>query len=347
MTYLRNAWYVASFANDLGAKPVKLKVMDEPIVLFRTASGAPAAVADRCPHRFAPLSLGKVKGDSIQCPYHGLEFNSAGACVHNPHGDHTIPKAARVKSYPVAERNTIIWLWMGDPEQADQNQILDLTDFYDLEHHSIVYGSYTLKSHYELVLDNLMDLSHAPYLHAGSLSNGETDVAEMRVEMRQEGNTVIAYHRVPGISPTPQFRPFWTSHAAVGDFRADMRWDPPCNLQLDVGITDVGRPVEEGPYIHMTHLLTPVSERETLYFWAAARNSAVGNEEVSRIVQANIDNAFTTEDVPMIDAVQDAMDTTDLFGLKPVLLPGDAAGVRVRRILDKLRAEERSAATST
>ena len=343
MIYLRNAWYVASFAKDLGTAPIKLKVMDEAIVLYRKESGEAVALADRCPHRFAPLSMGKVKGDCIECPYHGLKFDATGVCVHNPHGDGAIPKAARVKSYPVVERDTIVWIWMGDAEKADPDQIIDLKGFYDLENHSIVYGSYKLNSHYELVLDNLMDLSHAPYLHAGSLSNGAADTAVMRVEMKQDGNTIFAYHFLDGVPPTPQFQPFWESPSPIGDFRATMRWDPPCNLQLDVGITDIGRPVEEGPYLHMTHLLTPVSERETLYFWAAARNSAVGIDAVSEMMRAAIDHAFTTEDEPMIDAVQERMDTIDLFSLKPVLLPGDAAGVRVRRTLDKLRAAEHAA----
>lgn len=333
MRYLRNAWYVAAFAADIGTNPVKRTLMDEPIVLFRTESGVLAALADRCPHRFAPLSLGKVIGEHIRCPYHGLRFDSSGVCAHNPHGNHAIPGRARVRQYAVAERDGLVWLWMGDSAAADSSAILDLKDFYDREHHSIVVGSFRIKSRFELVLDNLMDLSHAPYLHAGTLSNGEDEMQTLRVELEQQGNTVIARHFVPNVPPTPQFRPFWNSSSVVGDFRAIMRWDPPCNLQLDVGITECGGSPEQGPYIHMTHMLTPISERETLYHWVAARNSAVGDEEVSRIVQANIQRAFTTEDEPMIAAVQEMMGPADLFDLKPIYLPGDAAAARARRVL--------------
>ena len=76
-TYLRNAWYVAAWSDDLAeGKLLARTIMKEPIVLYRRADGSPAALHDRCPHRFAPLSMGKiVHGDAVQCPYHGLEFD--------------------------------------------------------------------------------------------------------------------------------------------------------------------------------------------------------------------------------------------------------------------------------
>jgi nitrite reductase/ring-hydroxylating ferredoxin subunit len=103
--YLRNAWYVAAWSDDIGDDALVARtIMDEPIVLYRKAAGGVAAIEDRCAHRFAPLSMGKiVGGDRIQCPYHGLEFDGSGACVKNPHGTKSIPPRARVKSYPIIE----------------------------------------------------------------------------------------------------------------------------------------------------------------------------------------------------------------------------------------------------
>ena len=94
MTYLRNAWTVAAWATELPAGELLARtLLDEPLVFYRDASGTPRALADRCPHRFAPLSMGRVcdGGASVQCPYHGLRFDGSGACVHNPHGDGRIP----------------------------------------------------------------------------------------------------------------------------------------------------------------------------------------------------------------------------------------------------------------
>ena len=107
MSYLRNAWTVAAWAHELdGGKLLARTLLDEPLVFFRNAQGQPQALLDRCPHRFAPLSMGKLcdGGASVQCPYHGLRFDGGGACVHNPHGDGRIPVAAKVRSYPVVER---------------------------------------------------------------------------------------------------------------------------------------------------------------------------------------------------------------------------------------------------
>lgn len=86
-TYQRNAWYVAGFADEFApGKLVARTLLDEKLVLFRTSEGGIAALADRCPHRFAPLSAGKVcdGGRSVECAYHGLRFGADGACVHNP-----------------------------------------------------------------------------------------------------------------------------------------------------------------------------------------------------------------------------------------------------------------------
>ena len=346
MTFVRNGWYCAGWGQDLGATPRAITIMGEAIVLFRGSDGQVTALADRCPHRFAPLSAGKVIGSHIECGYHGLRFDAEGRCVHNPHRPGAIPAAARVKSYPVVERDTTLWLWMGAPERAAAAGILDLGSFWDLSAHSIIYGSFTLEAHYELVLDNLLDLSHAPYLHAGTLSNGPDEVSQLRVETKQEGSVVIANHWVSGVAPTPQFAPPWKARAPVGDFRSNMRWSPPCSLQHDVGITEVGRAPQDGPYLHFAHLLTPATERETHYFWAAARNFDIGDEKVSEALRAGISNAFITEDKPMIEAVQQRMGNRDLFELEPVLLAGDNASVRVRRVLDKLRKAEQAAPSS-
>ena len=105
--YVRNAWYVAAWSDDVGdGQLVPRTVMNEPIVLYRKADGSPAALHDRCPHRFAPLSMGKiVNGDGVQCPYHGLEFDASGACTLNPHGTKNIPPRARVRSFPAIEKH--------------------------------------------------------------------------------------------------------------------------------------------------------------------------------------------------------------------------------------------------
>jgi phenylpropionate dioxygenase-like ring-hydroxylating dioxygenase large terminal subunit len=339
MNFLRNAWYVAALSESVTTIPIKRVVLGEPIAVYRTEAGVPVALSDRCPHRFAPLHQGKVKGDCIECPYHGLQFNPAGACVVNPHGDHKIPQAAKVKRFALEERDGMVWIWTGDASQADKSKLLDLGEFFGHGAMAPVSGDYILNAHYELVLDNLLDLSHAPFLHPTTLADPES-IKTLRVEMKQEGDAVWAYHYFPGSPPAPQFKPFRQSANLLCDGHAHMRWDPPGSLRLDVGVTECGSPAEEGLFIHMVHMLTPIDMHQTRYTWIAARNFLTDVQAVSQGMQQQIDQAFTTEDEPMIQWVAANMGTHDLFSWSPVLLPGDAAGVRARRILKQLREQE-------
>lgn len=335
MNFLKNAWYVAALSDAVTTTPTQRVVLGNAIVLYRTEKGTVVGLSDRCPHRFAPLHMGTVKGDCIECPYHGLHFGPDGNCEHNPHGDHRIPQAAKVRRYAVQERDGLVWVWAGSPDQADLTQLLDLADFFGHGSLAPVSGDYVLNAHYETVLDNLLDLSHAPFLHQNTLADAAS-IKTLRVEMEQDGNAVWARHYFPDSPAAPQFKPFWQSSDPLCDGHAHMRWDPPGNLQLDVGVTARGRPDSEGLYIHMVHMLTPIDMSHTRYTWIAARNFLQDNPEVSAAMQEQINLAFMHEDEPMIEAVAKNMGSHDLLSLHPVLLPADASGIRARRILKKL-----------
>ena len=167
---------MAAWSDDIGdGELVPRTIMDEPIVLYRKADGNVAAIEDRCAHRFAPLIMGKiVGGDRIQCPYHGLEFDGSGACVRNPHGTKNIPPRARVKSYPVIEKHKAVWIWMGDAP-ADEGKVPDFGVLDNVpELHTTKRDSIVIKANYQLIIDNLLDLSHTSYLHEGILGNADT-----------------------------------------------------------------------------------------------------------------------------------------------------------------------------
>lgn len=344
MKFLRNAWYVAALSEAVSTKPVKRVVLGEPIVLYRTESGAAVGLSDMCPHRFAPLHLGTVKGDCIQCPYHGLQFGPSGACEHNPHGDHKIPQAAKVKRYAVQERDGLVWIWAGDADKADLSKLLDLSEFFGHGSMALVTGEYVLNAHYEAVLDNLLDLTHAPFLHPTTLAD-PASLKTMRVEMQQEGDAVWSRHFFPDSPASAQFKPFWHSKDPHCDGHAHMRWDPPGSLQLDVGVTEQGRPDSEGLYLHIVHMLTPIDMQHTQYIWVVGRNFLQDNQEVSQAMQAQVNYAFVHEDEPMIEAAAAYMKSEDLLSLNPVLLSTDGAPIRARRILKKLIADEQGAAS--
>ena len=126
MDALKNTWYPAAWSKDVGTQLLKRTLLNESIVFFRIRDGAPVALANMCPHRFAPLHLGKLIDDTLQCGYHGLRFNAAGKCVFNPDGDGITPPAAKVRSYPLHERYGLLWIWIGRSGARRSNDSAEL-----------------------------------------------------------------------------------------------------------------------------------------------------------------------------------------------------------------------------
>lgn len=340
MSFLNNAWYCAGFSHDLeGDRMKSLRILDQPVVFFRTSEGTPVALADRCPHRFAPLSMGKLCDNQVECPYHGLKFDVHGQCIHNPHGDGRIPDRARVRSYPLMERYGALWIWMGESDSADPDLLPDFSEVEARPGWARVQGYLRVRANYQLVVDNLLDLSHAPYLHPFLSDQNEPlpDNFYPDIRMEQQGETMISIHELHNVPNSPLYKMLWERGEPPKyiHMRANMRWDIPSLLRLDTGGHPEGMPREEGPSSLQGHWLTPETETTTHYFWAATRDRYVDSEEVSAQMQAAIDSAFRNEDEPMVEACQNNMGTSDLFSLRPVGLSGDGPGMRARRILEK------------
>jgi vanillate O-demethylase monooxygenase subunit len=345
--FIRNAWYVATWAESLVAgQLVAMTILNEPIVFFRKEDGSVAAITDRCSHRFAPLSMGKLlPGDRIQCIYHGLEFGADGACVKNPHGNCTIPAAAHLKSYPVVDKHSLIWIWMGSNE-ADPSTIPDyscLTDRPAL--HVSNPGYLKVQAGYELVVDNLLDLSHTSYVHAGILGNADT--VEADISVAQQGD-VVTVSRPSKNAESPGILKMMTPPGFErGDQWSTISWYAPSNLILEFGVSHPGEPKEKGSGYFAIHLLTPETEHTTHYHYSAARWNVLteGDEKNSQIRDKIFEMrtfAFKDQDVPVIEAQQRLMDQAPTR-LVPTLLAIDAGPARYRRILDRMLAEERSA----
>lgn len=170
-TYVRDAWYVAAWNTQLEtAKPFAVSILDEPIVIFRSESGKLAALENRCVHRLAPLSLGRCEGDSLRCMYHGLRFDTYGQVVEIP-GQELIPKKARVRSYPIVDRHSWLWVWMGDPANADEALIPPAVGLEDPDY-ILGHGFLDYEAEARLINDNLLDFSHLSYVHANSFGAG-------------------------------------------------------------------------------------------------------------------------------------------------------------------------------
>ncbi len=165
--FLRNCWYMAGWSRDFTDSPLAATILNHPIVIYRQSGGAPVALQDRCCHRFAPLSLGRVEGDDLRCMYHGLKFAPSGRCVEIP-GQPKIPPQARVRSYPIVDRHSGVWIWMGEPALADESLIPEFVGVDD-PRWAMKPGRMDYNANYLLINDNLLDLSHIPFLHNRSL----------------------------------------------------------------------------------------------------------------------------------------------------------------------------------
>lgn len=340
MNFLRNTWYVAAWSKDIGRQPVGKRYLDEPVMLYRKESGEIVAMADRCPHRFAPLSSGCLKGDVVQCGYHGLEFNSDGQCVHNPHGDQKIPKAAVVRTYPVVDTHALIWIWMGDKELADPALIPDMSFLAD-KSRATMGGGMMMNAHYELLTDNLMDLSHGQFVHASFMKDAQFVKGTNKVV--QDGNRVFSNQWVPN-SHVHSIYGGGGKSDSLFDQWWDISWEPPGVMVLDSGVTAAGRPREEGRRNLSGHMVTPETSTTTHYFYSNSRDYDVDNEEMNEAVRHWQAVGFHEQDHPMIESVQKNMTSPDLLAMGPILLAPDAGAIRVRRVLGGLIQAEVKAA---
>lgn len=344
--YLKNAWYVAAWSKELGQDLITRTICELPVLLYRKENGDPVAMGNLCAHRFAPLHMGKRIGDTVQCGYHGMVFGENGKCVLNPHHGGVIAPAMKVPSYPVVEQNNFIWLWTGDEETADPALIPDFS-CYTAPGFETIGGVMDVQANYELITDNLLDLTHADFLHEGTLSSEAITISKL--ETIESGSTIWANRWCPdGVAP-PVWGQLMQSQLGLDlSARVDhwlyMRWDAPAHLLLDVGITPIGKPREDGVWVYTGHHLTPVSPTRTLYYWTVVRNHGVGDPEVTKFWQGSIDYAFSGQDKPMIEAQQAVLGNRHIDDFKPVAIPADVAGGRARRSLGRLVRNEESGA---
>jgi vanillate O-demethylase monooxygenase subunit len=272
-----------------------------------------------------------------------LCFDTSGACVLNPHGNGAIPKAARVKSYPVRERYGMVWIWMGDHQLVDDKKIPAFTQFGDPERFVSVCGALYVKANYQLITDNLLDLTHGQYIHP-IFANANGQPIEMLPSAPEE-DTVWAKYRRRSAYANSYFQTLGFPKDELADTHNEMRWNPPALLLLDVGITAAGTGRDNGFSVPTAHLLTPETETTTHYFWGMARNFRMDDAALSDWLLKAGTNTFTNEDTPVIEAQQRAMGTeTDLLKCNPVLLTTDGPSVRARRLLAEMIRVERNGA---
>lgn len=335
--YLRNAWYVAGWADDLAEAPQAKVFLDEPVALFRDAAGKAHAIGGRCPHRFAPLGAGQVVGDALQCPYHGLRFGSDGRCVYNPHPGGEIPQAA-VPVYPLIELHALLWIWTGDPARADPAIIPDFSWLTD-PRWEVVRDATCAEGHYELYSDNILDLSHAGFVHPALDASAWTRGVR---RFWQDGERVHVHYARSDDYLSEGISAILGTAGRKQDFDGHVTWNAPATLSFDFRTGEPGTAFEQLGNMPSLHAFTPETANTTHYLWATARDFALGDAEFSAAMRGALEYAFEHEDMPLIRDAHRLMAGQDFWDLHPLVLEGDSAGIRARRQLRRMIAAEQA-----
>ncbi len=307
--FLKNAWYVAALDHEITRALTPVQVLDEAIVLYRTSAGTVAALEDACPHRKLPLSMGRLKGDQVECGYHGLTFDAAGTCTRVP-GAERIPHRACVRAYPVAERYGLVWVWMGEPSRADPALIFDVPEWGDPAWGVNRGDAMTLACNYLYMTDNLLDPSHVAWVHQGSFGGAGTDEEPLNTDVHAQGVTVWRW--LMDTPPAPFYAPF-LSFDGNCDRKQHYEVHWPCHAVIKAIFTPAGTGGEGQPLpteafvMNSYNFMTPVSATETRYYWFQMRNFAPDDAEVSERFAKSVRGAFE-EDRVILNAVQKGMD---------------------------------------
>ena len=327
--YVNNAWYMAAWAEQVPDGGVlSRRLLDRLWLIYRLESGEIAMMEDRCPHRFVALSKGLREGDMIVCGYHGLGFDASGQCVHSPFAG--VEPKARVATMPAVEMHLGIWFWPGDPALADPATIPDFS--YLAGDRVAERGYLTIRGNYELVTDNLMDLTHAEFIHRESFGvNGSIFGGKQSVKQDESG-AIWNNWDMPNSAPPNWAAPMLGQGEKVDQW-LHMRWHPPASMDLSIGMAKAGTDRQDLvlPPLRNPHIITPETQTTSHYFY----DHAPGEEEAAQARQV-----FVDEDEPMIESAQAGLGDADFWDARPLILPSDAGAVRVRRRLMQLRKAE-------
>ena len=327
----RDQWYVAAFAWELQDKPLARTLLSQPVVLFR-ANGRVAALEDRCCHRHAPLSVGTIEDSGIRCGYHGLLFARGGQCIEIP-GQTNIPKNACVRTYPIEVRNKIVWIWMGSGEPTGPAPEHAWHDNPDYEFKGDVYH---YKAPFQLINDNLLDLSHLGYVHTKTIGgNAKIHVgAEMTVETGPDTVRVVRHMR--DSQPPPTYLEAWPFEGKIDrwqeiEFRVShfLIWTG----GMDAGSGDLKDPNRPGFHMRGFHGITPETDTTSFYFWTISSNKNPARPDMVETIHKA--TAFTFDEDRLIIEAQHA--NMVRFGEAPMVgIHVDAAPNRARKIVERL-----------
>lgn len=332
----RDQWYVAAYGREIGHELFSRTVCGEPILFWRTRAGTVTAMSDRCVHRRFPLSEppSRLVDDQVVCGYHGFTYGADGGCVAVP-GQTRVPRTARLKSYPVVEQDSFVWVWIGDPAGADATRI-PRAPWLVSPGYATVSGMEPLKARYGLLVDNLLDLSHETYLHGGYIGTPEVAATPITTAIDEEAGIVYVSRRMDDAECPPFYAESTGLTGRIMRWQ-DIEYTPPCLYKLHSRIAPLGvLPNADGTdpdafHVEVVYAITPETEHTTHDFWAVARDFALDDQGVSDFL-AESNRTVVLQDVAALDVLERVI-ASEPEGYQELSINIDTGGLAARRML--------------
>jgi phenylpropionate dioxygenase-like ring-hydroxylating dioxygenase large terminal subunit len=329
-------WYVAGFAWEFQDKPVARTLLGHPVVLFR-AGGVVSALEDRCCHRHLPLSCGHIEGAAIRCGYHGLLFAPDGRCIEIP-GQSQIPKMACVRAYPLQERNQIVWIWMGSAPESQPMGEAPAHPWHDDPGYQFKGDVYHYKAPWQLIHDNLLDLSHLGYVHTRTIGGNASIHFKPEMTVADGPDWVRVVRHMRDSEPPPTYVEAWPFAGRIDrwqdiEFRVShfLIWTG----GIDAGAGSLDDPARGGFHMRGFHGITPETESTSFYFWTISSNR--NPDRLGMADKIHRDTALTfDEDRVVIEAQY--TNWARLPNVAPMGIHVDGPLNRARRIVSRLSA---------
>jgi phenylpropionate dioxygenase-like ring-hydroxylating dioxygenase large terminal subunit len=325
-----DCWYALARSVDVDNEPLGLRALGLPVVVFRAVDGGAVALEDRCAHRAYPLSLGVVTDAGIRCGLCGFVYAADGQCVAVPTQPH-VPFGASVTSYPVQERDGLVWVWLGEPGRARLTRVPELP-WLDDEEWAGVGGSTLVAAGYLLLHENFADVTQVPFV-APDIAPSVIAVAPPLDVVVTE--TTVTLRREFPSAPLPEWqaRLLGAGEAEFetlqeGYFLSPAAW---------VDRWDVTGADGTSARLRFTHLVTPLDEGVSQLHWQVDRDFAVGDAEADELMLEMFGDYYDR----VTAAMETAQEVLDLDGPGPeVNVAADVAALKVREIVLAMLAAE-------
>ncbi|GAA1236087.1 aromatic ring-hydroxylating dioxygenase subunit alpha [Prauserella halophila] len=332
----RNAWYVAARSAEVQTGRLLPRfLLGDPVVMYRAEDDIPVAMVDRCVHRQMPLSLGRLKGNQIECGYHGLTFASDGNCVRIP-GSTRIADKVRVQTFPLVEGNGLIWIWMGDPDTVDPGQIPD-HHWYTADGWTTAGGTLHMNARAQLLNENLLDLSHLTFLHPESI--GSPEIADIPVSVSYDDRTVTVQREMTGVECPPFFTHVTGINQPIDRQQIAEFFAPAFHIT-----TTALKPSDDTDESRMArqktmHAITPETRTTTHYFWSVSRDYATEDQSVTDYTLEAVTGVFQ-QDIEACEAIEHIIAAWEPSYPLELNIKVDAGPLQSRKIIEKMLATE-------